>query len=252
VLLVHGFTGSKEDFAALLPELAVDGWHAVAVDLPGQHESPPLDDPDAATLAASVQAAALQLAEESAAPVHVVGHSLGGLLTRRAVIDDAGAMASLTLLCSGASAVERPEQREPLVRFAAAMAAGRADAVWSVMRETVVTVTSDHEIVTFLERRLLSGDPRTHAAFARILLEEPDLTDSLARVTLPKHVAFGAQDDAWGPEHQERMADRLGAHRSVLAAAGHSPAVEDPVSTARVLTDWWAGLVHDAAAEERR
>ncbi len=40
VLLIPGFTGSKEDFAPLLPLLAAAGWWAVAYDQRGQYESP--------------------------------------------------------------------------------------------------------------------------------------------------------------------------------------------------------------------
>ena len=37
LLLVHGFTGAKEDFADHLDELAAaGGWHVVAPDLRGQ------------------------------------------------------------------------------------------------------------------------------------------------------------------------------------------------------------------------
>ena len=38
-LLVPGFTGSKEDFIALLEPLAREGYRTVAVDGRGQHES---------------------------------------------------------------------------------------------------------------------------------------------------------------------------------------------------------------------
>src|SRR3954469_19375886 len=39
VLLVPGYTGSKEDFAPLLDGIAAAGLRAIAVDLPGQFES---------------------------------------------------------------------------------------------------------------------------------------------------------------------------------------------------------------------
>ena len=38
-LLIHGFTGSKEDFIHLLPELAKLGWRAVAIDQRGCYET---------------------------------------------------------------------------------------------------------------------------------------------------------------------------------------------------------------------
>src|SRR4030095_4604727 len=61
VLLVAGYTGSKEDFAPLLAPLAEAGHRVVAIDQRGQYESPGPDDPAAysvAELAADVVAVA--------------------------------------------------------------------------------------------------------------------------------------------------------------------------------------------------
>src|SRR4051794_5942996 len=51
VLLVAGYTGSKEDFAPLLRPLCKAGYRAVAVDQRGQYESPGPDDLQAYTVA---------------------------------------------------------------------------------------------------------------------------------------------------------------------------------------------------------
>ena len=44
MLLLPGYTGSKEDFSPILDPLAADGFRAIAVDLPGQFESEGPDD----------------------------------------------------------------------------------------------------------------------------------------------------------------------------------------------------------------
>jgi pimeloyl-ACP methyl ester carboxylesterase len=44
LLLVHGFTGAKEDFTDFLDPLAARGWHAVAPDLRGHGASSKPDD----------------------------------------------------------------------------------------------------------------------------------------------------------------------------------------------------------------
>src|SRR6476646_1385783 len=43
-MLVHGFTGAKEDFTEWLDPLATDGWHAVAPDNRGHGASEKPDD----------------------------------------------------------------------------------------------------------------------------------------------------------------------------------------------------------------
>lgn len=88
-LLVPGYTGSKEDFAPLLDGLADGGLHPVAIDLPGQYESPGPDDEDAYLpdrLGALVAELVADLADEFARPVVLLGHSYGGLVARGAVL----------------------------------------------------------------------------------------------------------------------------------------------------------------------
>src|ERR1700753_3398710 len=72
-LLVPGYTGSKEDFTALLGALSAAGRRVVALDLRGQYQTPGPDDPDAydpAALGADVAALL-----DATGAVHLLGHS---------------------------------------------------------------------------------------------------------------------------------------------------------------------------------
>src|SRR4051794_330225 len=105
-LMVAGYTGSKEDFAPLLAPLADAGYRVVAIDQRGQFESPGPDDPAAYSveeLGADVLEVGRLLREECGDPLHLLGHSFGGLVTRAAVLAEPGMFASLTLLGSGPS-----------------------------------------------------------------------------------------------------------------------------------------------------
>src|SRR5512138_3824215 len=89
-LLVPGFTGSKEDFALILDPLADAGYRVVAVDQPGQHQSPGPEQRSAYTtawLGAVVTEVAEALGDE---PIHLLGHSFGGLVARAAVLAQPG------------------------------------------------------------------------------------------------------------------------------------------------------------------
>ena len=91
-LLVPGYTGSKEDFLAILDLLADDSRQVVAIDMRGQFETPGADDPggySAAALGADI--AAIMHATGAR---HLVGHSYGGLVGREAVLAGTGARRS--------------------------------------------------------------------------------------------------------------------------------------------------------------
>ena len=100
-LLVPGFTGSKEDFIALLEPLAEAGYRIAAIDQRGQYETGGPADPDAyavAELGRDVHA--LTAALTDGGPLHLLGHSFGGQVVREAVLAADGPLpwASLTLL----------------------------------------------------------------------------------------------------------------------------------------------------------
>ncbi|MGP3953340.1 alpha/beta fold hydrolase [Streptomyces sp. 7N604] len=260
-LLVPGFTGSKEDFIALLEPLAQRGFRVLAVDGRGQHESGgPRDESGYAQeeLAQDVLAqAAAALGGSSSgstdgataggidgSPLHLLGHSLGGLITRAAVIKDPSPFASLTLMSSGPASIAKTQQKRTRMLIDA-LVSTRADmeAVWRAMRELdppeAAEASTPPDVAEFLHRRWLSTVPEQLIAAGRQLMGEPDRVPELAAVPLPKHVLSGAVDYAWPVPLMDDMAVRLGARRTVIQGAEHSPAAERPEPTARALADFW-------------
>ncbi|GGX90410.1 alpha/beta fold hydrolase [Streptomyces hiroshimensis] len=243
VLLVPGFTGSKEDFIALLEPLAAAGYRAVAVDGRGQHETGgPRDEAAYAQgeLASDVRAQA----EALGGGVHLLGHSLGGLISRAAVLGDASPFRSLTIMSCGPAAISALQQ-ERTHRLVAALGAYDMGTVWLEMRradgESAPAAPVPPELDAFLRRRWMGTVPEQLMATGRQLTAEPDRTAQLAAVPLPKHVISGAVDYAWPVPSIDAMAKELSAVRTVVEGAEHSPNAERPGPTAEALVRFWDG-----------
>ena len=240
-LLIPGFTGSKEDFAALLPLLADVGWAVASYDQRGQYETLGAasgDHPAAdyslegfADDAVAVADAMFGTSEQ----VHLVGHSFGGLVATTAVLRQPLRWASLTLLCSGPGGFAPGAQREELLAAAEIILRDGLEASYQAKRRhgtrTEASPPPPPPVEEFLHRRFLSNSPESLAAIARLLTSAPDRRADLAALDIPITVIRGAEDDGWPHDVQDDLAAALGTHVEVIEDAAHSPAVEQPEPT---------------------
>jgi pimeloyl-ACP methyl ester carboxylesterase len=280
-LLVHGYTGSKENFLPVLEPLAAAGRNVVAVDLRGQYQSPHAPDRSgysAMALAADVLDIAEAVAGDKAG-VHLVGHSMGGLIAREAVLLQRDApgrgglgspqgtlrppdpqqqrdtVLSLTLLGSGPGSIAggRAEDLRGLLALLDPHDGTVPDDLPRLTELVRLAWRDQHEpqaradgveehVIAFLRERTLRTCPVSLIVLARYLLDCPDRTAELAELVaagLPAAVVYGENDDAWPPAEHGEMADWLGAERTCIPGAAHSPAIEAPVTTATTLTEFW-------------
>jgi pimeloyl-ACP methyl ester carboxylesterase len=242
-LLVPGYTGSKEDFLAILGPLAAAGRRVLAIDQRGQYQTEGPDIPDAyqlRELGADVEAV---FTEVGAA--HLLGHSFGGLVVREAVLGGC-APATLTLLSSGPGVLpgERADQLHFMLNYldgtATADLGAKIAEVWhGMLKPQAVAGGVAPAIVDFLEERMLANNPTAMVAMAVHLLKAEDRTADLAERGIATFVLYGEEDDAWSHGQQQDMAERLAAERTCIPCAGHSPNVEAPATTAHALTKFW-------------
>ena len=248
VLLVPGYTGSKEDFAPILDPLAAAGFVAMAVDQPGQYESAGPDDEGAytpAALAPVIGSVAAHLALDH--PVVLIGHSFGGLVSRAAVL--AGAPVSgLVLLCSGPGAFVSGNRFDALTSSAPILRTqGRAALYAKTQRAAGLDPEDPHPLARFYRRRYLTSAKPALLGMGDALLTEPDRTAELATVlekrSIPVAVIAGAADDAWTLPTQRRMATTLSTDLVLVPGAAHSPAVEAPEALMAILLPLLRGWV---------
>ncbi|MFJ9320586.1 alpha/beta fold hydrolase [Streptomyces globisporus] len=242
-LLLPGYTGSKEDFVALLEPLTGAGYRVVAVDGRGQFESQGTDRQESyaqGELARDVLAQAAALGE-GLGELHLLGHSLGGQIARAAVLLDASPFRSLTLMSSGPAEVVAA-QRDKVKMLSDALSVLSMDEVWQAMQAMDPPQDADTGDGADLRRRWLAHNPAQLIATGAQLAAEPDRVDELAAVGLPVHVLSGERDDVWPVELFDAMARRLGARRTTIAGAEHSPNTARPQETAKALAAFWDGL----------
>ncbi len=242
-LLVPGYCGSKEDFIGLLEPLATRGVRVVAVDPRGQYETIGPDD-DVAYTAAEQGADVVALTQAIGhGPVHLLGHSFGGLSTREATIARPELVRSLTLLCSGPAAVSGTAADRVKLQLAALEQYDMGTV--QALRESFAAAQGEEvppvPIRDFLRHRFTSSNRLGLIEVSRELLSAADRTSRLRDTGIPVLVAYGERDDAWPLEEQRNMAQRLGAELAVIPDTGHSPAVDDPAATAELLVGFWFG-----------
>lgn len=100
VLLIHGFGGNREVWAGVAGDLARDHT-VVSVDLPGSGGTPgPAVVAGRADFGALAKDLAALVRREGLQPCLVVGHSMGGPLAARTVLEDPAAFRGLVLVDS--------------------------------------------------------------------------------------------------------------------------------------------------------
>ena len=239
VLLIPGWTGSKEDFTPLLPLLAAAGFDATAYDQRGQFESS--GEPGADYTLDGFAADALAVTSAcSDGPSHLLGHSFGGLVAQQAVLAKTSAWVSLSLLDTGPGALGDTPTR-PLTKLVEALGVMPMADIHS-FRERAIGAKRAPDIAEFLLHRFTSNDPLSLKAMTQALIDAPDRIDELARLALPVWVGRGADDDAWPHDIQAAMAKRLGTEIHVIGDAAHSPAIENTQG----LADAWLPFLTSA------
>jgi pimeloyl-ACP methyl ester carboxylesterase len=239
LVLVHGFTGFRQDFASQLPSLAAHG-RVLAPDLRGHGESGRAGDPahyDFATLAADLLAFLDALDIERC---DLLGHSMGGMLALRAALAAPGRVASLLLMNTApgplgfvdrdtvalAGRVAREAGMAALAQILRARAAD--DPTRSPADRRVEEEWGAERFWAWRSARIEAMDPAAWEPLALALAEQEDLTPRLAGLPHPALVLVGELDHEFRGPSEVLARELPDARLAVLPAAGHQPQHEAP------------------------
>jgi pimeloyl-ACP methyl ester carboxylesterase len=234
LLLVHGFTGGRDDFAGVLDVLAEDR-RVVAVDLPGHGGSDGPDDADAYGLSA-VASWVLRLADAlDLGEAHLLGHSLGGLVVQRAAAAASQRLRSLVLMDTGLGAL-REEPGERIASIAIALRDSGPEAALAVSLDGADVPDAEREAALTRFRAL---EPAAVVGGARNLIGAAPLGAFLRGIDIPVLVIHGEDDEAWlGNEQRLLAATVAGAEHRVVPGAAHSPQQEQPEAWCEAVRDF--------------
>lgn len=251
-VLVHGFTGSRDDFREQLPRLAEAGC-TIALDQRGHGGSTNTGEASGYTLDQLTDDLEETLALLDIERCDLLGHSMGGMVALRLALAKPERIASLVLMDTAGRSVSLASSKvmkgtSLLVKtggmgaLAKIMKVGarKLGAPSPAARATIDEVGFDAWFGR-MEAKLRAMDPEAFAQLGRAIAEQESLLDRLGEIQCPTSIIVGEQDRPFLEAADELERGIAGARRSTIENAAHSPQVENQsawLETIREHLEW--------------
>lgn len=256
LMLVHGFTGGRADFAEWVEPLADFGRHVVVPDLRGHGTSGGPDGADRYDLEAFASDV-LDLADRLGwGRFGLLGHSMGGMVAQRVALRAPDRLTSLVLMDTHHGPVGGMDPA--LVELAIEVATTEGmEALATAMdqlggspleTEPARRLRLERPDLAAIDRaKLVASHPDMYASMARQLVGGADRLEALATLAVPTLVIVGDQDRPFIDASRAMAAAIPGARLVEVADAGHSPQREAPDAWWRALSEF---LVSSSSPED--
>ena len=233
-LMVHGFTGAKEDFSDHLARFA-EHAQVVTFDHRGHGES---DDPTEASAYSLDRLARDTLAVADALGLErfrLLGHSMGGMVTRRFVLAHPERVEALVLMSTSPGAPDGIDLELVDAAAQVAIADGMTELRVLLDEADVLGSEADQRVQAtrpgyreFNARKWAQVSPVAYAALLREIFSQPQHLDAMAQIACPTLVIVGEQDERFVDDATLIAATIPDAALVVIPDAGHSPQFENP------------------------
>jgi pimeloyl-ACP methyl ester carboxylesterase len=242
LLLIHGSGVSGAFWGPVVPALA-GHHHVIRVDLPGCGQSPPTQSYDVPVQAGRVAAL---LDDLGLRHVAAVGHSSGGYIATALAEQRPDLVRSLALISTGPSPdalLPQPFVLRVLLAppFGPLLWSRRSDEmIRSGLRATAARPVDIPDDLVAEVRGI------TYRAFRTVLrrntayITERSVPERLTALEVPVLVIFGNADRRWEPSSAHQYDAVPNARVELLPGVGHTPMLEAPEPTSKLLLDFTA------------
>jgi pimeloyl-ACP methyl ester carboxylesterase len=227
LVLLHGFTGGRIDWADVIDDLAADR-RVVAWDHRGHSDSTNSGDPATYTFEVLVADALAALDALGLDRFHLLGHSMGGVVAQHLVHDVPERVRSLVLMDTPPPGIVPSWWVDKLVAMARAEGMPAVAALVEQATGSMSVAPEDRRpaIAARNRHKLAHMDVEALAALGAALGEFESLDPWLAEISCPTTVLVGEFDEPL-LDHAERLAEAVpGAVHVVVEGAAHSPQEE--------------------------
>lgn len=236
LVLLHGYMASNVDYAEIEPTLA-QSRRVISLDHRGHGGSP--KTAGAYSFDHLVTDVTHSLSRHGIERIHLMGHSMGGVIALRIAIEHPELVASLVLMDTAAE----PAGKLPLWLVNAVGGIGRITgmgAPLSLATKLARGHSSDHRARA--REKFAALDPEAFTALARELNVYPSMVSRLPQIAVATTVLVGEKDTGLRRSAEVLAAQIPHARLVVIADAGHNPQHDQPQACIQALRDHFEGL----------
>jgi 3-oxoadipate enol-lactonase len=237
VLLLHGLGSSARDWDQQIPELA-RSYRVIALDVRGHGRSS--KPPGPYSVSQFAQDATSLLCRLNAAPAHIVGLSMGGMIAFQMAVDSPQVVRSLVIINSGPSMIFRKWSQRLFIRsrFAIVRLFGMRT-LGKMVAQPVFPDPGQQALRDRFQEAIAANDPRAYLASLRALIGW-SVEERICRIQCPVLVISSDQDYTPVDFKRAYAAKIPGAAIAVIQNSRHVAPLDQPAELNRQLLDFLA------------